>query len=156
MIRYVIAALAMAIAPAAAHAQNITAQNPESVASAMQRAGYAAQLVKDNSGDPMINSSSGGSSFTVFFYNCTNHANCATIQFFAGYPSNQVSLAVLNAWNTDHRFGRAYQSDKGSSRVEMDVDLDDGGMSYGLFEDNLQFWVATMAAFEKHIGRTGK
>jgi hypothetical protein len=41
----------------------------------------------------------------------------------------------------------------GSSRVEMDVDLDDGGMSYGLFEDNLQFWVATMAAFEKHIGR---
>ena len=78
------------------------------------------------------------------------------IQYFAGYPSNTVSLSVINGWNSDHRFGRAYLSDKGSSRVEMDVDLDDGGMSYGLFEDNLQFWVATMAAFEKHIGRTGK
>ncbi|HSI16552.1 MAG TPA: YbjN domain-containing protein [Sphingomonas sp.] len=156
MIRYLLAALAMAIVPATAQAQNITAQNPQSVASAMQRAGYAAQLSKDTSGDPMITSSSGGSSFTVFFYNCTNHVNCATIQFFAGYPSNTVSLSVINGWNSDHRFGRAYLSDKGSSRVEMDVDLDDGGMSYGLFEDNLQFWVATMAAFEKHIGRTGK
>ena len=155
MIRYVLAAFAMAVVPATAHAQ-ITAQNPQSVASAMQRAGYAAQLTKEPGGDPMINSSSGGSSFTVFFYNCTNHTDCRTIQYFAGYPSNTVSLSVINGWNSDHRFGRAYLSDKGSSRVEMDVDLDDGGMSYGLFEDNLQFWVATMAAFEKHIGRTGK
>jgi hypothetical protein len=34
----------------------------------------------------------------------------------------------------------------------MDVDLDDGGVSTKLFEDNLEFWVAVMAAFEKHIG----
>ena len=153
MIRYLLAALAMAVVPAAAQAQNITAQNPSSVSAAMQRAGYAAQLTKDTGGDPMITSSSGGSSFTVFFYNCTNHTDCRTIQFFAGYPDKPSSLRVINGWNAEHRFGRAYLSDKGSSRVEMDVDLDDGGMSYGLFEDNVQFWAATMAAFEKHIGK---
>ena len=34
----------------------------------------------------------------------------------------------------------------------MEVDLDDGGVSTTLFEDNLEFWVVVMAAFEKHIG----
>lgn len=150
MIRYCLVALAMAVVPVTAHAQ-ITAQNPQSVASAMQKAGYAAKLTKDTSGDPMIESASGGTNFTVFFYNCTNHTDCRTIQYFAGYPDKPSSLSVINGWNADHRFGRAYISDKGSSRVEMDVDLDDGGMSYGLFEDNLQFWVATKAAFEKYI-----
>jgi hypothetical protein len=33
----------------------------------------------------------------------------------------------------------------------MDVDLDDGGISSKLFEDNLEFWVLLMAQFEKHI-----
>jgi Putative bacterial sensory transduction regulator len=135
-----------------ARAQTVTAQNPQSIVAALQGAGYKAELSKDGTGDPLIRSSSGGTSFAIFFFGCTKNVDCATIQFFAGYTDKKPTLAQLNDWNSKKRFGRAYISDSGSARVEMDVDLDDGGISAKLFEDNVEFWVATMAAFEKHIG----
>lgn len=136
----------------AAQAQMITAQNPASVANALRTAGYKAELTKDNSGDPLIRSSSGGSNFAVFFYGCTKNVDCRTIQFFAGYTDRKPTMAKMNEWNTNNRFGRAYMTDSGAARVEMDVDLDDGGISQKLFEDNVEFWVLIMGKFEKFIG----
>ena len=135
-----------------AQAQMVTAQNPQSIVNALQNAGYKAELSKDGTGDPLIKSSSGGSSFAVFFFGCTKNVDCATIQFFAGYTDKKVTLSQMNDWNSKKRFGRAYVADSGAARIEMDVDLDDGGVSAKLFEDNVEFWVVTMSAFEKHIG----
>jgi Putative bacterial sensory transduction regulator len=136
----------------AAQAQMVTAQNPQSIVNALQNAGYKAELTKDGTGDPLVKSSSGGSSFAVFFFGCTKNVDCATIQFFAGYTDKKATLSQMNDWNSKKRFGRAYIADSGAARIEMDVDLDDGGMSAKLFEDNIEFWVVTMGAFEKHIG----
>lgn len=135
-----------------AQAETVSAADPASVAKVLQANGYRAELTKDDSGDPMIRSASSGTNFLILFYGCTDNRNCATVQFYAGYtdPGN-ASLAALNEWNARNRFGRAYLSDKGAARLEMDVDLDDGGMSAALFEDNLEFWVAIMSTFEKHI-----
>jgi hypothetical protein len=146
-----LAAAAVFGAGSAAQAQMVTA-NPASVAKVLQANGYRAEVTKDDSGDPMIKSASSGTNFLVLFYGCTNNANCTTIQFFAGYTdADNGSLSAINEWNAKNRFGRAYLSDKGAARLEMDVDLDDGGMSSALFEDNLEFWVAIMSSFEKHI-----
>lgn len=135
-----------------AHAQMVRAQDPSSVVSALQGAGYKAELTKDDSGDPLIRSTSSGSNFAIFFFGCTKNVDCRTIQFFAGYDRDKSpSLSQMNDWNSRKRFGRAYLADKGAARIEMDVDLDDGGMSTKLFEDNLEFWVLLMAQFEKHI-----
>jgi hypothetical protein len=135
-----------------AHAQMVTAQDPSSVAKVLQNKGYQAELTKDDSGDPMIRSASSGTNFLILFYNCTANKNCATVQFFAGFNAfKNGSAAALADWNAHNRFGRAYLSDKGAARLEMDLDLDDGGMSTALFEDNVEWWVATLAAFEKHI-----
>jgi Putative bacterial sensory transduction regulator len=145
MIRNAIIGLAASLAFATtAQAQMVSAKDPKTVVTALQNAGYKAELSKDDTGDPLIRSSSGGSSFAIFFFGCTKNIDCATLQFFAGYTDKN--------WNSKKRFGRAYVSDSGAARVEMDVDLDDGGMSIKLFEDNLEFWVVTMSAFEKHIG----
>lgn len=153
MIRNTLVAVTALVASAgAAQAQMVTAQNPQSIVAALQGAGYKAELTKDKTGDPLIHSSSGGSNFAIFFYGCTRNTQCATIQFFAGYAEAKATLSQMNDWNAKKRFGRAYVADTGAARVEMDVDLDDGGMSTKLFEDNLEFWVATMGAFEKHIG----
>lgn len=136
----------------AAQAQIVTAQNPASVASAMQSAGYRAEMAADDSGDPMIRSSSSGSAFAVFFYGCTNNRNCTTVQFFAGYTDpGKASLARINEWNTTARFARAYLTDKGAARIEYDLDLDEGGMSRALFLDNLTVWTVLMAKFEKEV-----
>lgn len=145
-----VAALAL---PATAQAQMVKAQDPKSLVSALQSAGYKAELTTDTSGDPMIRSASGGTAFTLFFYGCTDNEECATIQFYAGFsePSN-ASLRAMNDWNRDNRFGRAYLADDGSARVEMDVDLDDGGVSRELFVDNLEFWEIVMSKFEDYVG----
>jgi hypothetical protein len=135
-----------------AMAQMVQALSPSSVANALQSAGYRAELTKDSGGDPMIKSTSSGSDFSILFYGCTKNSDCTTVQFFAGYqkPKNG-SLSSMNEFNAKNRFVRAYQADTGSARIEMDVDLDDGGMSRALFTDNLEFWVLMMDRFEKHI-----
>jgi hypothetical protein len=145
------AALALLFATAPAGAQMVTATNPQTIVNALQAAGYQAKLTKDNEGDPLINSTSGGSNFSIFFFGCTKNVDCRTIQFFAGYTDRKPTLSMMNDWNSKKRFARAYIADSGAARIEMDLDLDDGGMSAKLFEDNLEFWVAVMAAFEKHI-----
>lgn len=136
-----------------AHAQMVRAQDPQSVVNAMQAAGYSAKLGKDKVGDPMITSASSGTNFTVFFYNCIDNKECATVQFWSGYNTKEpISLQQINAWNAGQRFARAFNDKEDDPVLEMDVDLDDGGMSRALFEDNLQYWVSLMAHFQRHIG----
>jgi hypothetical protein len=135
-----------------AQAQMVRAQDPSSVVRALQGAGYKAEVTKDDTGDPLIRSTSSGSNFAIFFFGCTKNVDCTTIQFFAGYDRDKSpTLSQMNDWNSRKRFARAYISDKGAARIEMDVDIDDGGISTKLFEDNLEFWVLLMSQFEKHI-----
>ncbi|MFP5330445.1 MAG: YbjN domain-containing protein [Alphaproteobacteria bacterium] len=151
-----IPAIALALfAAAPALAQQVTAQDPQSVARALTAAGYKAELMKDSEGDPMIMSASSGTRFAVFFYNCSNNAKCATIQFHAAFntdPGKAPSLEQINAWNRTQRFGSAYLDGEGDPAIDMDIDLDDGGMSQALFHDNLEFWISVLADYEKAIG----
>lgn len=131
----------------------VKAQDPQSLVQAMQDAGYAAKLGTDKVGDPMITSGVAGTTFQVFFYNCTDHKNCATVQFHSGYDLNrEVPLTQINEWNRTQRFGRAFLDKENDPILEMDVDLDDGGLSALLFIDNLEFWASVLPKFEQHIG----
>jgi Putative bacterial sensory transduction regulator len=150
--KLVLAAAVFASLSVNAQAQMVRGQDLQSVVSALQGAGYKAEVAKDDSGDPMIRSTSSGSNFAIFFFGCTKNADCRRVQFFAGYPRDKSpSLSQMNDWNSRKPFARAYISDKGAARLEMDLDLDDGGMSRPLFEDNLEFWTLLMAEFEKFI-----
>jgi type 1 fimbria pilin len=138
-------------APAAA--QMVKAQDPGSIVTALKDAGYEATLGTDGAGDPIITSKHEGSAFKILFYNCTNNTNCATVQFHSGYEiQSGIALDKINAWNRTQRFGRAYLDGEGDPIVEMDLDLDDGGVSKALFADNFQFWISVLNQFEKHIG----
>lgn len=135
-----------------AHAQMVQAKDPSSISRVLQKMGYKAEMSKDETGDPMIKSASSGSSFSVLFYGCKENRDCARIQFSSSYTDyKNTTIEALNAWNAKNYFGRAYRTDKGNARLEMDLDLDDGGMSGPLFEDNIEWWVTIMANFEKHI-----
>jgi hypothetical protein len=151
---FALAALAIGSAPAGA-AGLVHAQDPQSLVTAMQKAGYTAQLGVDKVGDPMITSAYSGTNFQVLFYNCTNHRECATVQFHVGYDfSKAPTLDLINQWNSSERFGRAYLDKESDPILEMDVDLDDGGLSPDLFVDNLEFWTSVLPKFEKQIGYT--
>ncbi len=145
-----IAAAAMAMP---APAQSVRGQDPGTLVAALQEAGYAAKLGTDKVGDPMITSGVSGTTFQIFFYNCTNHKNCATVQFHSGYDlSEPVALERINEWNRSQRFGRAFLDKENDPILEMDVDLDDGGIPPLLFIDNIEFWTSILGNFERHIG----
>ena len=150
----VMGGLAAAVLWAApAQAQMVRGQDPASVVSALQAAGYAAKLGTDKVGDPMITSGVNGTNFQIFFYNCVNHLNCATVQFHSGYDlTTPVALDQINSWNRSQRFGRAYLDKENDPILEMDLDLDDGGISPLLLIDNIEFWASILGNFEKHIG----
>jgi hypothetical protein len=154
MKRIVVALAALAAGWALpAQAQMVRAQDPGSVVKALQDGGYAAQLGIDKVGDPMITSGVGGTTFQIFFYNCTDHRDCTTVQFHSGYDlATSPSLEQINAWNRGKRFGRAYLDAENDPILEMDVDLDDGGLSPLLFIDNIEFWASVLGDFEKQIG----
>jgi hypothetical protein len=134
-------------------AEMVRAQDPQSLVRALQEAGYAAKLGTDRVGDPMITSGVSGSSFQIFFYNCTEHRDCATVQFHSGYDlRTPVDLPKLNEWNRTKRFARAYLDKENDPILEMDVDLDDGGLSAALFIDNIEFWASILGDFERYIG----
>lgn len=147
-----LAATAYAMLPAAAHAQLISAADPAAVAKVLQDKGYRAELTKDSEGDPLIKSGAEGASFLLLFFNCTKGKNCATVQFYAGFDrEGSYSLEKLNEWNRTKRFGRAYRDNEGDPVIEMDVDMDDGGMSKALFEDNVEFWTSLLSSFQQFI-----
>ena len=145
--------LALGSAAPAADPQMVRAQDPQSLVQAMQARGYVAELTTDQTGDPMIRSAASGTNFQVLFYNCANHRDCATVQFHVGYDLKTApSLESINEWNRSQRFGSAHLDKENDPILEMDVDLDDGGLSPQLFIDNLEFWTTSMGRFEKHIG----
>jgi hypothetical protein len=152
-LRHLAPAALIAFTAVPAAAQTVKAQDPQSLVAALQAAGYAAKLGTDKGGDPMITSGASGTNFQIFFYNCTANKDCATVQFHAGYDlKSSPGLEKINAWNSSQRFGRAYLDKEGDPIVEMDVDLDDGGMSRALFIDNMEFWTSLLGKFERHIG----
>jgi hypothetical protein len=136
---------------ATAQGQMVSAANPSSIVQSLQATGYKADLGKDGTGDPLVSSSSSGTSFAIYFYGCTKNVACKTVQFSASYADGAVPLTRINEWNRTKRWGQAYTTDSGSARVQMDVDLEQGGMTNALFTDNLEYWVATMAEFEKFV-----
>lgn len=148
-------ALALAIAGLGtarpAMAQNVTASNPESVASVIRGKGFDVELTKDDEGDPMIRAGGKGYKFLVLFYGCTDGRDCTTLGLYAGWTDSSADIDRINRWNRDNRFGRAYIDKDGDPVVEMDIDLDDGGMSRLLFEDHIEFWMSIMSQYSKYI-----
>ena len=96
----------------------------------LQREGFVPKLDKDDDGEPRITLKVDGYDWNIYFYACAPGANetraCVSYQFYSGYtPDKPVPLAVINKWNTDKRYTRAYnyvqRDGKTSSRVEIDV-----------------------------------
>ena len=134
--------------PAQTAGKNVTA-DPATVAAAMQTAGYQAKIEHLSNGLPYIQSGSGGYPFRVFFLGCDKGGKaCKTVQLFAGFATGKSpSLEKMNAYQRDNRWGRVYIDEEDDPVIEMDIDLEAGGMSEELFKDNLQYWEYVMGNF---------
>ena len=146
--------LAMAQAAAAQPQGSVTPANPAGIVALLQREGYKAKLEKDQEGDPMISSAAGGSEFQVLFYDCTNHINCGSLTFHAGYDADkgkEPSADTIVKFNREWRYGRAFLDDDKDPILEYDIAFGGLPMADKMFVDNLDAFVSTMGSFEKAI-----
>jgi hypothetical protein len=138
-LKYLAILLAAATAASPAAAQMVSAKNPQSLVSAMQAAGFQAELGAA-AGEPAITSGAGGVQFKLFFENCTDGKACTTISFFTGFRDLEANLARINEWNQKNRFARAYIDAEGDPVLRMDVDLDHDGIPRANFREYLSIW----------------
>lgn len=137
--------------PAFAQKGNITAADPEGIAEVLRDKGFDVEVTKDDEGDPLIRVTGKGYKYIILFYGCTAGRECTTLGLYAGWTGASADIEKINQWNRDNRFGRAYIDKDNDPVVEMDIDLDDGGMSRLLFEDHIEFWMSVVANYSKYI-----
>jgi Putative bacterial sensory transduction regulator len=130
----------------------VVAENPQAIADLLKDIGYRAELTKDDTGDPKIESAAAGASFSIYFYGCTDGKDCSSIQFSSGFDlDNALNLSSVNDWNTRKRYGKVYTDDDGDPYIELDINLAGGGISEDSFRDSLESWERLLSDFQEHI-----
>ncbi len=135
-------------------AQQLLASDPQSFMNFYFEQGYPAQLTADSVGDPLIEFRYNGNTQQMWFYDCEANVDCLAVQFYSGYKLNDpISLERLNEWNSgERRFIRAYRTDDGAARIEMDIATSQDGISSRDFNELLTLWLDRRAEFEEFIG----
>jgi hypothetical protein len=114
--------------------------------------GYgAATLETQSNGDPRITGKIEGVSYQVYFMNCTDNKNCEDLNFYAGFLDNKQTLEVINAWNRDKRFGKAYLDSDLDAVIEFDVNLEKG-VSSGNLDAAFGIWKLILDQYTTYIG----
>ena len=124
----------------------------QEVAAALQEKGYQAEIGTDKGGDPKISSGLDGSKFNVWFYSCKKGARCASVQFEAGFDlKDGMTLAKINGWNKDKRFGGAYLDDENDPYIQYDVDFEVGATTEAI-GNAIEVWAAILPQFKDYNG----
>lgn len=141
----VAAAALAASAPLAA--KNVTA-DVDQIAAILQQEGYQAKRAGKGS-EPRIETSMEGYTAAIYFFGCNDQGkDCKSVQFYAGFnPKTNPSLDAMNKYSQENRFGWVYLDSEGDPVIEMDLDLEAGGMSEELFIDNMAYWTTIMSKF---------
>ena len=126
--------------------------------------GHSATIDIDDSGDPRVNMSIDGHDWSIYFYDCAPGARddrqCVSYQFYSGYPLKQpASPDVINKWNTQQRYAKAYtyvlRSGSHSARIEIDVRSAGTGADPGrTFRVYFNIMKDKAALFRKTVGHS--
>jgi hypothetical protein len=134
----------------------VSAEDPQELASILRELGFQAKLEKDDLGDPVIRSSSGGVDFRIYFYDCKSNKRCKSLHFSVGYDlADGSSLDAVQQWNADKRFASAYLDSERDPFLQMDINTE-GGISPKNFETSLELWQSLKGEFEDFIDFNGQ
>ena len=142
-------ALALALT-ASAQAQTITGADTDEILNAARGYG-SATLGEQSNGDPQITGKINGITYQVYFRNCTNGADCEDLNFYLGFLDIKPTLEVINDWNFNKRFSRAYLDQDQDACVEMDLDMVKG-VSADYLDAQFGLWNMVVEQFSEHVG----
>src|ERR1700759_4780472 len=84
--------------------------NPDDMAALMRELGYRAEI-RNLSSDKskMIATGMDGWNVAVYLFNCTNGAQCASLEFETTFDKDPTyTLTLANNWNSQRRYTKAY------------------------------------------------
>lgn len=134
-----------------AEAQDLVqADNPAKILEIARGFG-SAELESEADGTPIIRGRLEGARYSIFFFGCENGKDCGSIQFWTYAAAPENALEVINAWNRDFRFGKAYLDKTGDVTIEMDVNLW-GGVSVKNLDDTFDWWRSVIRRMNDDFG----
>ena len=140
-------ALAMSVT---AYAKDLTASNVDDILNAARGYG-SATLTTQSNGDPQITGKTDGITYQIYFRNCTDNKNCEDLNFYLGFLDLKPTLEVINDWNMNKRFSRAYLDQDQDACVEMDLDMVKG-VSAEYLDSQIGLWTLVVGQFADHVG----
>jgi hypothetical protein len=136
---------------AAAPDKLLDLRQPGVVADALREAGYKAEMKTNTKGEPYIESSANGSSFTIEFYNCAGLVDCTSYQFASWYKADPLfTPAFANEWNITKRFLKIAVDKDGNLNEYMDFTAA-GKTSYANFADIVDWYQNMDASLARFI-----
>lgn len=133
-----------------AQAKDLTAANVDEILNAARGYG-SATLTTQSNGDPQITGKTDGISYQIYFRNCTDNKNCEDLNFYLGFLDVKPTLEVINDWNLNKRFSRAYLDQDQDACVEMDLDMVKG-VSAEYLDSQISLWTLVVEQFADHVG----
>jgi hypothetical protein len=152
LLRTTATALALLLLSVPAHAQTVSAADPEGLAAALQDLGYRATIDSADDGDPLIRSMADGTNFRIWFYGCDDaNSNCTGLNFSAGFDLTKgTTLAKMNDWNNQQLLGYATLDDENDPFLNHFV-VTNGGISVDTFASIIDRWDRAIADFKEEI-----
>jgi hypothetical protein len=130
----------------------VSIADPNSLVTALQRAGYRATLTYEE-GKPEIESSAAGATFQLRFQNCETKDGCEDILVQSAYDldKDKVSLETINKFNKDNRWARAYLDDENDPVIESDLIFAGKQLDEATFIETMKAWDDVLGRFHKAI-----
>lgn len=133
-------------------AGKVSVADPNSIVTALQKAGYKAKLTYEE-GNPEIESSAAGATFQLRFQNCDSEDGCEDIMVQSAYDmaKDAITLDTINKFNKDNRWARAYLDDENDPVLEMDLVFAGKQLDEDTFIDSVKAWDDVLGRFHKAI-----
>jgi hypothetical protein len=156
------AAAVMAVAtPAAAAAPSApvqTATDPgvaiEAVRAWLTGKGGTVSAINRQEGETWISVADGPLTWVIFFYGCQNDV-CGDIQYAASFSNPTITQTVVNDWNRERRFLKAFflpgeAGGDNTAVVQYDVLIQPGDVEQ--LTDHTALWLDMVSAFGTTVG----
>ena len=106
------------------------------------------ELLLDEDGDPIWTFTHLGILITIVSYDEITPGRYASLLFYTGWAADaEVSLPMINDWNSGSRFGRAYMDDSGDPVIELDL-----LMAGGVTADTIREYITVFAQAASSLG----
>jgi hypothetical protein len=132
--------------------QNFKASEPRAIAQKMLDMGYKAQL-GELEGDPVIESSSDGSSFSLIFNGCDNGIQCDVVEFIDSYSVKKEKYVLVrqlvDEWNLENYAKAVFTDD--TIHLTFPVIMNYEGLGPELFQSNFDTWISELSDFRKKL-----